>query len=279
MYQIITENPFVWIESKAFSESGMITHGFSTKHGGISPFPYQSLNLGLHTQDNNANVRENRVRLMKRFGIDAHEVTSLHFVHSNTVVQVSKEDGGRGFLSADSALADADGMITNVPRRALFITFADCVPILFFDPVHQAIGACHAGWRGTVSGIAQKTLQAMEEAYGTKPEEVLVAVGPAIDPNHFEIGPEVAKAVAMHSQAPETLLKKRANGKYLFDIWQANVDQLFTLGVPREAITVIDLSTFVRDDLFFSHRRRLVGDVGRMGAFIMLNRQEDMNAV
>lgn len=270
MYQIKTDGEMVWLEAEMLAQAEHIAHAFSTRHGGKSVFPYTDLNLGLHTGDDLAVVRENRLRFMSHFGVSSDEVVSLHFVHSNLVLQVGEKDGGKGFLSADTALGDADGMITNVPYRALFVTFADCVPVLFFDPVKQAIGACHAGWRGTVAGICMETVKAMQKAYDSNPEDLIVAVGPAIDPVHFEVGEEVSEAVRAHAKYPERLLKTRKNGKYLFDIWQANVDQLVTVGVKQEHITVLDVSTFARDDLFFSHRRRLGDDVGRQAAFIML---------
>lgn len=270
MYRLQTNNGLVWVEADALAAEPDIVHAFSTRHGGRSAFPYQSLNLGLHTGDEIMNVRDNRDRFVRNFGVSPSEVVSLHFIHSNKVLQVEAKDGGRGFHSAADALGDADGMITNVRRRALFVTYADCVPVLFYDAAHAAIGACHAGWRGTVAGIAMETVRAMTAAYGTKPEDLLVAVGPAIDPEHFEVGKEVVDAVSAHSVKPERLLKPRKNGKFLFDIWQANIDQLTTLGVPRERITLVDLSTFARDDLFFSHRRRFGGEVGRQAAFIML---------
>ncbi len=270
MYLIKTNGEMVWLEADALTQADGVAHAFSTRHGGCSAFPYTDLNLGLHTGDDLAAVRENRKRFMSHFDILSDEVVSLHFMHSNIVLRVEKADGGKGFLSADTALGDADGMITNVPHRALFVTFADCVPVLFYDPVKHAIGACHAGWRGTVAGICMETEKAMQQAYGCDPKDLLVAVGPAIDPDHFEVGQEVGEAVRAHSQCPERLLKARKNGKYLFNIWQANVDQLLTVGVPRAHITVLDVSTFARDDLFFSHRRRLGDDVGRQAAFIML---------
>lgn len=270
MYQLQTNNGLVWVEADTLAEVPEIVHAFSTRHGGRSGFPYQSLNLGLHTNDDIMIVRSNRDRFVTNFGISPGEVVSLHFMHSNKVLEVGKKDGGKGFHSAKDALGDADGMITNVPRRALFVTYADCVPVLFYDSVHHAIGACHAGWRGTVAGIAMETVKAMQNAYGTAPEDLTVVVGPAIDPEHFEVGQEVADAVSAHAVVPERLLKSRKNGKYLFNIWQANIDQLMAAGVPRENITLVDLSTFARDDLFFSHRRRFGGEVGRQAAFIML---------
>ena len=270
MYQLQTNNGFVWVEADALANAPDIVHAFSTRHGGRSDFPYQSLNLGLHTGDDIMTVRSNRDRFVTNFGISPKEVVSLHFIHSNKVLEVGAKDGGKGFHSPTDALGDADGMITNVPRRALFVTYADCVPVLFYDPTHRAIGACHAGWRGTVAGIVMETEKAMQHAYGTEPGELLAAVGPAIDPDHFEVGQEVADAVAAHAVVPKRLLKPRKNGKYLFDIWQANIDQLTTIGVLRDNITLVDLSTFARDDLFFSHRRRFGGEVGRQAAFIML---------
>lgn len=270
MYKIKTNGELVWFEANAFSQEDHIVHAFSTRHGGKSHFPYNTLNLGLHTGDDLNIVQDNRKDFVSAFNIAADEVVSLHFMHSNTVLQVDGKDGGKGFLSAETALGDADGMITNVPRRALFVTFADCVPVLFYDPVKQAIGACHAGWRGTVAGICMETVKAMQKAYGTQASDLVVAVGPAIDPDYFEVGTEVAEAVRIYTEQPERLLQSRKNGKYLFNIWQANVDQLVSAGVLAQRITVLDVSTFVRDDLFFSHRRRLGDDTGRQAAFIML---------
>ena len=109
-----------------------------------------------------ANVRANRSLFMGEFGISADEAVSLSFVHSNEVAYIGEEDRGTGFLSVDSSSAEADGMITQTERCALFLTFADCPPVLFFDPIHRAIGACHAGWRGTLAGIAAKTARAMQ---------------------------------------------------------------------------------------------------------------------
>ncbi len=270
MYRLKNNGGLIWVEADALSEMPDIVHAFSTRHGGRSAFPYQSLNLGLHTRDDIMNVRANRDRFVTNFGISPAEVVSLHFIHSNKVLKVGAQDGGKGFHSASDALGDADGMITNVPRRALFVTYADCVPVLFYDPVNRAIGACHAGWRGTVAGIAMETVKAMQAAYGSDPADILVAVGPAIDPDHFEVGQDVVEAVSAHAVKPERLLMPRKNGRFLFNIWQANIDQLRSVGVTAEHITLVDLSTFARDDLFFSHRRRFGGEVGRQAAFIML---------
>lgn len=270
MYHLQTNGELVWVEADALSAQPGIVHAFSTRHGGCSDFPYQSLNLGLHTKDDMMAVRDNRDRFVTNFGISPGEVVSLHFIHSNKVLEVRKQDGGRGFHSAVDALGDADGMITNEPRRALFITYADCVPVLFYDAVNQAVGACHAGWRGTVAGVVMETVRAMEKTYGSKAEDLLVAVGPAIDPDHFEVGQDVVDAVSDHAVKPERLLRPRNNGKYLFNIWQVNIDQVMSVGVQREHVTLVDLSTFARDDLFFSHRRRFGGEVGRQAAFIML---------
>ncbi len=270
MYQLKTNNKLVWVEADAFSKEEGIVHAFSTRHGGKSPFPFDTLNLGLHTDDDIMNVRDNRDRFVGNFGISPGEVVSLHFIHSNTVLCVERADGGKGFHTGRDALGDADGMVTNVARRALFITYADCVPVLFYDPVQKAIGACHAGWRGTAAGIVMETVKAMQENYGSKAEDIMVTVGPAMDPDNFEVGQDVYDAISAHSTRPQCLLKPRDNGKYSFDIWQANLDQLTTIGVLKEHTTLVDLSTFARDDLFFSHRRRLGGTVGRQAAFIML---------
>ena len=271
MYRLKNNKNIFWFEDEAMANTGLVRHGFSTRRGGVSPAPYTSLNMGLAGGDDPANVRENRDRFLRAFGISPGEAVSLRFIHSCKVVPVTRSNSGQGFHTYKDVVAEADSMHTDDSRVALFLTFADCTPVLFLDPVHRAVGAAHAGWRGTAAGIVMEMVREMQEAYGSNPKDLIVCVGPSIDQDHFEVGREVFEAVSTHTVRLDRLLRPNSRGKWQFDIWQANVDQLLSSGVRPENITVVTQSTFLRDDLFFSHRRRLGGQTGRMGAFIMLN--------
>lgn len=270
MYKLTSNNGIFWFQDQALAATGLVTHGFSTRLGGVSRPPYTSLNMGLAVGDDLGRVRDNRDRYLLALGISPRQAVSPHFVHSNIVVPVGRAQAGRGIYSYKDAVGDADGLVTQDPGVALFITFADCPPVLFLDPVKKAIGACHAGWRGTAAGIAMETVRSMQDHFGSNPEDILACVGPALDQDHFEVGQDVYDAVASHSLQPDRLLAPNARGRWQFNIWQANVDQLLSAGLAADHISVVEVSTFLRNDLFYSHRRRLGGKTGRMGAVIML---------
>lgn len=271
MVELRTERMLTWLTASSFDRHPGLCHAFSTRLGGASRYPYRGLNLGLKTQDLPACVQANRIRFLSQFGIRPEEAVSLSFVHSNRVAYIGEEDKGKGYLDLASVPAEADGMVTNAKRCALFVTFADCPPVLFYDPYHQAIGACHAGWRGTVSGIAGETVRAMSMYFESDPAEIEVVIGPCIGPDVFEVSTEVIEAVQGHSGNWMDLLRESPyDHKALFDIRLALTWQLEGAGIRRENIDHIDLCTFSRNDLFFSHRRSFA-ETGRMGAFIMLD--------
>lgn len=273
MVELKTNGKITWLDIPEWQRHRGFVHAFSTRLGGVSPHPYRGLNLGLKTADDMANVRANRSLFMGEFGISTDEAVSLSFVHSNEVAYIGEEDRGTGFLSVDSSSAEADGMITQAERCALFLTFADCPPVLFFDPIHRAIGACHAGWRGTLAGIAAKTARAMQLYFESDPARLEVVIGPCIAQEAFEVSTEVIEEVMTHSGDWMDLLKQSSNGeRALFDIRRALTWQLEAAGVLPTNIGHVDLCTFARQDLFFSHRRS-AGETGRMGAFIMLDSQ------
>lgn len=269
--ELKTDGALTWLEAPIFQGHKNLCHAFSTRLAGVSRYPYRGLNLGLKTQDDPENVRTNRLWFLNHFNIRPEEAVSLSFVHSNRVAYIGEADRGKGYLDLASVPAEADGMVTNANRCALFVTFADCPPLLFYDPVHQAIGACHAGWRGTVSGVAAETVQAMSLYFESDPEEIEVVVGPCIGPDVFEVSTEVIEAVQEHSGNWMDLLRESPyDHKALFNIRLALTWQLEGAGIRAENINHIDLCTFSRNDLFFSHRRSFA-DTGRMGAFIMLD--------
>lgn len=270
MSDLKTNNGITWFEAPSLKMGGIAVHAFSTRFGGNSVYPWRGLNLGLFCGDRPEVVRENRRLFMYRFAIEPSQVASLRFIHSNKVVVVDQSYAGTGFLEASDELIEADAMVTDLPGIALFVTFADCVPILFLEPEKKIIAAAHAGWRGTVSGIAINTVEKMVSEFAADRRKIRVAIGPHISQDNFEVGSDVINAVQAHSGAWIDLLSSGRKGRALFNMQKALIWQLESIGILREQIETIDRCTFERHDLFFSHRRA-AGPTGRMAAFIMLS--------
>lgn len=233
-----------------------VPHGFSTRVGGVSEGPYRSLNIGQTTKDAPSRVHENRQRLSGEVGVPL--VRTLSMVHGAVVVRVDRNP---------PTVREGDACVTDRPGVAMMITTADCVPIFFHDPVRRAVGLAHAGWRGTVAGIAAETVKALVREYGTRPEHVQVAVGPGIGPCCFEVDDDVAEPFRQRFPGKD-LVGERVN-KFTVDLWRANLQVLLEAGVAEERIRVSRVCTSCREDLFFSFRRdRKV--TGRMAALIAL---------
>ena len=237
-----------------------IVHGVFTRLGGASQPPYASLNVGHTVGDDLAAVEANHARICQALGIARSAIATARQVHGSRVALVGPEDRGR--------IAPAtDGLVTNVPGVPLMLRFADCVPLLLYDPVHRAIGLAHAGWRGTVEGLARKVVLAMAEAFGSRPRDLVVGLGPAIGPCCYSVGEEVARAVRAALPDGGSLLRCQGDGTLHFDLWEANRWELAEQGV--EQIEVAGLCTACHVDEFFSHRAER-GETGRFGVILGL---------
>ncbi len=238
-----------------------LVHAVFTRRGGVSPAPWDSLNLGWVVGDNKARVEENYHRVAAAAGPKREALTTTWQVHGSRILLAdAKHRGG--------SLGKADGLITNTPGVPLLQRYADCTPILLYDPEHRAAGIAHAGWQGVVNRTAEAAVRAMTEAFGSDPARMVGAVGPAIGPCCYEVGPEVAAAIRGSQQDPETLLRpSQRQGRVYLDLWQANARQLQDAGVG--SIEVAALCTACHTDIFFSHRGDK-GKSGRFGAVIML---------
>lgn len=245
-----------------------IRHGVTTRAGGVSTGPYRSLNLGHKTGDQAACVRENRRRVCTAFGWKEEKVFTPLQVHGSRVVALSAHWARERGTALASALAGADGLITNVKGVGLMIKAADCVPVFFYDPVHRAIGLVHAGWRGAAQGIIGAAIDALRQTYGTEPDALIAGVGPGIGKCCFEVGEEVWDAFEAGNTDP-SLWMSRGKGTGLFDLKGTIVRDLLRCGINPDAIEIVDTCTCCREDLFFSHRRDH-GKTGRMGAFMGL---------
>ncbi|MEQ1473380.1 MAG: peptidoglycan editing factor PgeF [Candidatus Acidiferrum sp.] len=264
------------LQVSAFSDFPWLVHGFSTSHGGVSPLHGQKiLNLAFTEWDMRANVEKNRRQFQSAIHAEELTLVALKQFHSDIVCD---------FHAAPKNAPSADASITKTPKLLLGVQTADCVPILLVDPQNRAVAAVHAGWRGTLHRIVEKTIGRMTMQYGTKPCDLLAAIGPAIGGCCYEVGTEVAAAFqSQFAQASEWFDELRTGDEpnplqwlnqfppghqpppknVRLDLRKANRAQLIDLGVSPTNIFVSDLCTACRPDLLFSYRKQ-GAESGRM---------------
>lgn len=224
----------------------------STRLGGVSVAPYNSLNLGLSVKDDENNVLKNRELFFNELGINLSQLAISHQVHGSEVLLVTEPGRKEGF----------DAQITNQKNVFLVVSIADCTPILIYDTKNEAVAAIHAGWRGTAANIVSKTLQKMQEHFGTKGENCKAFIGACIGYENFEVGEEVAINFADSLKRFDPQKQK-----WFVDLKKANSEQLKAFGLLPENIEISNYCTIENNDLFFSHRKEK-GVTGRMMAVI-----------
>lgn len=240
-------------------------HCFSTRFGGVSRGILSSLNLGTHRGDHPGNVLENYRRLGAAAGFDPKRTVFTKQIHSDIVERVGASECGRGLIRPVEQ--GCDGLVTNEPNVALTVFSADCTPVLLFDPVHRAIGAVHAGWRGTAAAIAAKAVEKMNREFGTDPEDVCAAIGPCIGPCCFETDADVPEAMrASFGSAAEDFIRP-VGQKYYVNLKEMNALALRRIGVKK--IDIAKECTACQPERFWSHRR-VGGERGSLAAIIML---------
>lgn len=238
-----------------------LTHAVFTRHGGVSRQPYQSLNLSVSVGDDPEDVQANFLTVCRAMDISPEQTAACHLVHGADIITVSR-------ANQQPVMGTADGLITQDTGVFLFMRFADCTPLLFFDPVHRAVGITHAGWRGTMQNAAGATIQALQAQFGSQPGNIIAAIGPAIGPCCYEVGPEVISAgEAALTNAGNLFTPNGRPNHARFDMWAANRQQLRQAGVGE--ILESQLCTACRTDLFYSHRAEQ-GKTGRYGVIIGL---------
>lgn len=250
-------------------ETGIVEHCFTTRLGGVSEDIFSTLNFSFTRGDNPDSVMENYRRVGQVFGKTEADFICTDQTHTTNVLRVGKEEAGFG-VTKPRPYTDVDGLITDEPGVILSTFYADCVPLYFVDPVQKAIGLSHSGWRGTVGRMGQKTLEAMKEAFGTKPEDVYAAIGPSICQDCYEISEDVAehfyKEFERHG---DEILINKGNGKYQLDLWKTNEIVMLEVGVLPEHLAVTNICTCCNPDVLFSHRASQ-GKRGNLAAFLML---------
>ncbi|MFO8020863.1 MAG: peptidoglycan editing factor PgeF [Perlabentimonas sp.] len=242
-----------------------ITHFVTTRNGGVSSGSYKSLNLGMMQDDDTENVLKNRSKVASAVGLNPDDFVYPIQVHGTNIEIINKEDKGRGAFALSDAFADTDGFITNAPKICLITMAADCVPIIFFDPIKKAIGVAHAGWKGTALKIPSALVEKMRNEYGTNPTDLIVGIGPSGGPCCYEVGQDVIEEVAKNFNVKKVI--KNIDDKTIFDMWEANTISLIESGVKPENIEISEVCTITQTDKFFSARR---GDGGRFAAGIFI---------
>lgn len=259
-------------------DTGLVEHCFTTRIGGVSEGIFSSMNLSFTRGDEKEAVETNFRRLAEALSVDYGRFVLSDQTHTVNVRKVTAADAGKGLLR-ERDYTDVDGLITNEPGLVLSTFFADCVPLYFVDPVHRAIGMSHSGWRGTVARMGAVTLRAMEREYGTRPEDVICAIGPSICQNCYEVSGDVAEAFRNEFQGHEKEIlkespKNHANmmdeeKKYQLDLWKANEIVLFEAGVLPAHLAVTDICTCCNPEVLFSHRASH-GKRGNLGGFLCI---------
>lgn len=245
-------------------------HGFTTRYGGVSTGHLTSMNLAIRKGDTEENIQKNYAILGQAIGFDPNKTVFSVQVHRDDVRHVTVDDWGKGLNTKTDY--EADGLITNVPGTALFVFSADCGTVLLEDSATGAVGACHAGWRGTAMGIAGKTVLEMVNAFGCDPKNLHAALGPCISKCCFETDSDVPDAMiaALGDEALPAITKK--GEKYFVDIKYLNRLFLIKAGVPAENIDVSPLCTCCDPDTFWSHRKHK-DQRGSLGAVIVAGEQ------
>jgi polyphenol oxidase len=257
--QRIERDTLVYYHSAQLSE---VRHGIFTRHGGVSETPFASLNLGGNVGDDPKSVRANHLRMYAALDVNDNCACTVWQVHSADIIIAHRPVPGRRWL------ARADAMMTDQVDIPLSMRFADCTPILYHAPEKRVIAMAHAGWRGTVQGIASAVVRAMTDAYGVLPHEIRAVIGPSIGPDHYQVGEEVVDAVRSQFGTIDGLVRRDSvDGTAYLDLWSANRLDLERAGV-RE-IEVAAICTAENTDDFFSHRAER-GRTGRFGAVISL---------
>lgn len=251
-FRIKSCNDVSYYISGLLDKQNEIRHFFSSRIGGVSTGVYESLNLGIYTDDSSCNVEENKRRIFSAAGMCLENAVYLRQVHGNTIYEVTESN-----LNQIRGL-EGDGLITRAEKIPIGIFTADCAPILIYDRVKRIAAALHGGWKGTELRIVKKAVDIMCERMGSDPVNILSAIGPCIGKCCFEVGEDVAGRFSSSTER---------DGRLYVDLVLENVNQLKSCGVPEKNISASHICTYCNSDMLFSYRRDK-GATGRMGSFI-----------
>ena len=279
----------------SLEKTGLVRHLITTRFGGVSEGEFSTMNFSVSRGDSKEHVQENYQRIAQVLGCHSEDMVASQQTHTTNIRQVTGTDRGKG-VTKPLDYQNVDGLMTNEPGLTLVTFFADCVPLLFVDPVHHAIGSAHSGWRGTAAKMGECMVTAMGEAFGTRPEDLQAAIGPSICQACYEVSGDVAEQFIGFDKDTDILKqeileegiyrkgvdlttlkvieKGKSEDKYQLDLWLANLLILLQAGIPLSQITVTDLCTGHNSSRLFSHRAS-GGKRGNMAVFLMLNKNDN----
>ena len=250
-----------------------LTHGFSTRYGGVSDGIYKSMNLSFSQGDDERRVLKNHGIMAKTMGVELADMVYSHQTHTTNVLHVTKEHAGMGFTVTRN-FHDVDGFVTDVPGLMLVTAYADCVPLYFADTRLHVIGLSHSGWRGTVNNMAQATVDKMSYEFGSRPCDIAAFIGPSICASCYEVGDDVARNFRDRygAESEKILTKKEAasEDKYYLNLHAANRINMLNAGISPQNIHVTDICTCCNPELLFSHRASK-GKRGGLCGYMMIN--------
>lgn len=256
------------------SKQKFIRHLFTTRTGGVSVGDCATLNLSFSRGDDPEAVLENYRRICTVLHTTPEHVVASVQTHTTTIRRVTGNDLGKGVIRPVD-YQDVDGLITDEPGIALACFYADCVPLYFADPVNRVIGLAHSGWRGTVERMGAHMVRRMQEEFGSKPEDLITAIGPSICRDCYEVSEDVALRFRQQFPHSDVVTDGREEGKYQLDLWLANQLVLLDAGITDDHISVTDVCTCHNPGYLFSHRASH-GRRGNLAAFLMIKEDEQL---
>lgn len=265
-FKLNTVNNVCFLTIPSFEKHRGIAHGFTTRIGGVSPPPFNSMNLGFSRGDDTENVKKNYEIAGDALGMDLSDMVAFRQVHENNIYIATKKDKGIGFSENRS---EYDGIITAEENLPIATFHADCVPVFLFDPVRRVVGVVHAGWRGTVKRVVVNAIDKMTSDFGCSPADILAGIGPCIRDCCYEVGNEVIEKARGLTEIDISDCVSVKNNKYHIDIAEINRKLLIHFGLLPENITLCNQCTCCNDEIFWSHRKTN-GIRGCMAAIIML---------
>lgn len=262
-------NGVVYLTFPKLDKAKGVRHGFSTRLGGVSKGHCAQMSFGFSVGDEESAVLENYRIFCEAIGVDCKKVVLSQQTHTANIRKVTKEDIGKGIYK-ERDYTDIDGLVTNEKGLVLVTQYADCTPLLFFDPVKKVAATSHGGWRGTVKEIAAKTVEIMVKDYGSNPKDIIGAIGPNISKCCYEVDDPVIEEINKLSYLDKSLCYfKKGNGKYMLDLKETNRQIMLHAGLKAENIDVADLCTCCHSDVFHSHRATS-GKRGTLAAMISI---------
>lgn len=266
----IVDNKLPLIRYDLLDELPFVTHGFTTRLGGVSEGIFSSMNLSFTRGDDEEKVLKNYGIIAEEIGYTVEDFVASDQTHTTNIRIVTREDRGKGIIRKKD-YTDIDGLMTNEKGVVLFTYYADCVPLFFADRTKQVIALSHSGWRGTANRMGAVTVEKMCEVFGSKKEDIVCAIGPSICRDCYEVSADVKSEFegTFNEEDIKQIFTRKADGKYLLDLWKANEIILTEAGILAANIENRRICTCCNKDILFSHRG-LNGKRGNLAAFMAI---------